>query len=172
VKSPDFVRELLFPGQGDVMHLGIEILAKDRQIIRVHFSRPFVFTHEGEEKGGIHALGGFFHLLAGRDATEILAENDIDAVTQFGKERDGVGTHRNEQDEEWRKPKKDSLFHAAKPARTGPPWLVRELQGEMVAVDHESAAEDVPSPTEDAPPPMQMLGNGRRAEFNFHARTL
>ena len=86
-------------------------------VLRVERATAFLFACESEEKSGIHPFGGFFHLLAGEDAAEIFAEDDIDTTAQFGEESDGVDTHGQEQEEERSEPEEDASFHATQPER-------------------------------------------------------
>lgn len=50
------------------------------------FAPAFLFTHQREEETRIHAFSSLLHLLSRKDAPEILTQDDIDSVPEFGED--------------------------------------------------------------------------------------
>ncbi len=59
-----------------------------------------VVAEKDEQDPAVHALQGFLHLLAGDDASVILAEDDVDRYAQLGEMEDALGSDDDEDDEE------------------------------------------------------------------------
>jgi hypothetical protein len=150
------------------MQFGSQALPELGQVLVLHLARAFLLAHEGEEEGGVHAFGGFFHLLSSDDAAEIFAENDIDAVTEPGEESDGIDARRDEQQEEWSKTEKDALLHATKPLLCEVVWLVCELQGDATDVHDQRAAENTGYTTKDPLPAKVAMRDGSSVKLDFH----
>ena len=114
VKVADLEGEFLFAGQGDVVELLVEVLLEDRQILVVHLAGQVPLAGEGEGEGGVHALGGFLHVLAGDDAGVILVQDGVDGAAKPEEEGDGVTADGDQKDEQRKQTDENAFSHGTK----------------------------------------------------------
>ena len=85
VKRGSLLRQFLFARQRDVVELDLQVLAKDREILFVELTSSLLLAHEAEKEGGVHALGGFLHVLRRENTAIVLAQNHVDRTAEFGE---------------------------------------------------------------------------------------
>ena len=116
VQTAQVVGELVFARKRNVAQFRLQPLLENRKVLRVKIATTFLLAHEREKQAGVHSFGSLFHLLTGEHAAKVFPQNDVHPGPQFCEKQYRIGTHRQDQDEDWSQPQEDTSLHHSKSA--------------------------------------------------------